>query len=236
VKASYSVTSPSAIRHANVSGSFGLLPGGAQERTALLAQLPPGFQPFLRTMDCCVPERWRCLAVDRQQAKIVLKYTKAFFDRIGLLAGLVTRETADGLDLSTGAELTVATSNFRSVRGRTIACAILDEVAFWLSEDSASPDTETLAALVPGLATLPGSMIVGISSPHRRAGLLYENSRITTAKPTMTCSSSGRRLACSIRHLISGLSTRPWREIPPRLAPNGWPNGAMTLRLSCPAI
>jgi hypothetical protein len=177
-----------------------------------------------------------CLAVDRQQAKIVLKYTKAFFDRIGLLAGLVTRETADGLDLSTGAELTVATSNFRSVRGRTIACAILDEVAFWLSEDSASPDTETLAALVPGLATLPGSMIVGISSPHRRAGLLYENSRITTAKPTMTCSSSGRRLACSIRHLISGLSTRPWREIPPRLAPNGWPNGAMTLRLSCPAI
>jgi hypothetical protein len=119
-----------------------------------------------------------CLAVDRQQAKIVLKYTKAFFDRVKLLAGLATRETADGLEIgSTGVELTVATSNFRSVRGRTIACAILDEVAFWLAEESASPDTETLAALVPGLATLPGSMIEGISTPHRRAGLLYEKFR-----------------------------------------------------------
>jgi hypothetical protein len=124
-----------------------------------------------------------CLAVDRVQAKIVLRYTKAYFERVKLLAGLVTRETADGLDLSTGAELTVMTSNFRSVRGRSVACAILDELAYWRSEESASPDSETYSALVPGLATIPGSMIVGISSPYRRAGLLYEKWRDCYGKP-----------------------------------------------------
>ncbi len=115
-----------------------------------------------------------CLAVDRLQARVVLKYTKAFFERIDLLRDLVTREHADGLDLSTNVELSVLASNFRSVRGRSIACAVLDEVAFWRDENSASPDLETYAALVPGMATIPGSMIVGMSSPHRRGGLLYE--------------------------------------------------------------
>ncbi len=124
-----------------------------------------------------------CLAVDRQQAKIVLRYTKAFFERIELLHGLVTREHAEGLDLSTGAELSVLASNYRSVRGRSVACAVLDECAFWRSDESVSPDTETYAALVPGLATLPGSMIVGISSPHRRGGLLYEKYRAHYGKP-----------------------------------------------------
>jgi hypothetical protein len=118
-----------------------------------------------------------CLAVDRPQAKIVLGYTKGYFDRIQMLRGLVTRETQDGLELSTGVDLTVMASNFRSVRGRSIALAILDEVAFFRSEESANPDSETYAALVPGLATIPGSMLIGMSSPHRRSGLLFEKWR-----------------------------------------------------------
>src|SRR5580700_8628502 len=97
--------------------------------------------------------------------------------RLELLRGLVTRETTDGLELSTGAELSVLASNFRSVRGRSIACAILDECAYWRDESSASPDTETYSALVPGLATIPGAMLIGMSSPYRRAGLLYEKWR-----------------------------------------------------------
>jgi len=115
-----------------------------------------------------------CLAVDRAQAKIVLRYTKAFFDRVDLLQGLVQREHAEGAELSTGADLNVIASNFRTVRGRSIACAILDEIAFWRDENSFSPDVETYGALIPGLATIPGSMLVGISSPYRRGGLLYQ--------------------------------------------------------------
>jgi hypothetical protein len=81
------------------------------------------------------------------------------------------------LELANGAELTVLASNFRSVRGRAIACAVLDECAFWRDENSASPDIETYSALVPGMATIPGSMLIGISTPYRRAGLLYQKFR-----------------------------------------------------------
>ena len=114
-----------------------------------------------------------CLAVDKLQAKIVLRYAKAFFERIPMLAELVTRETADGLDISTNAELSVIASNFRAVRGRSIALAILDECAYWRDETSASPDVETYTALLPGLVTVPDSMLIGMSSPYRKAGLLY---------------------------------------------------------------
>ena len=115
-----------------------------------------------------------CLAVDRLQARIVLRYIKSYFEQIDMLRSLVTRETIDGLELSNRVELSVLASSFRSVRGRSIACAILDECAFWRDESSASPDTETYSALVPGMATIGDAMLIGISSPYRRSGLLFE--------------------------------------------------------------
>ena len=114
-----------------------------------------------------------CLAVDKAQASIVQKYTQSYFTKIPLLRGLVTRETSDGLDLSTGAELSVQASNFRNVRGRSVALCVMDECAFWRSETTANPDAEVYQALVPSLATIPGAMLIGISTPYRRAGLLY---------------------------------------------------------------
>ena len=114
-----------------------------------------------------------CLACDRDQSRIVLNYIRAFFKDIDLLKGMVQRETATGFELNNGIDIAVATNSFRSVRGRPIVLAILDEVAFYQSENSASPDVETYRALLPGLATLPGSMLIGISSPYRKAGLLY---------------------------------------------------------------
>ena len=37
--------------------------------------------------------------------------------------------------------------------------------AFWRDENSATPDVETYNAVEPGMATMAGAMIVGISSP-----------------------------------------------------------------------
>jgi len=113
------------------------------------------------------------LATDRYQAKICLNYTRAFFEQIPMLKQKVDRETADGFELKNGIDVVIGTNNFRAVRGRPIKLAILDEVAFYQSENSASPDLETYRALKPGLATLPGSMLIGISSPYRKSGILY---------------------------------------------------------------
>src|SRR5271170_2331351 len=57
-----------------------------------------------------------CLAVDRMQAQTVLGYTRSFFAQIPSLAALVERETAEGLALSNGVDISVMTTDFRSIR------------------------------------------------------------------------------------------------------------------------
>jgi hypothetical protein len=72
--------------------------------------------------------------------------------------------------------LEVATASYRTVRGRTLAGAIVDESAFLRADDSALPDKELVRALRPGLLTLHGLLLV-ISSPHRKVGILYDAHR-----------------------------------------------------------
>jgi hypothetical protein len=114
-----------------------------------------------------------CLAVNREQARIVNRYIRGYFNRIPLLTPLVEHETDDGLELTNDVEVIVATNSYRAVRGRTIACAIFDEASFWRSEESANPDVETYNAVLPGMVTLPDAMLVVITTAYRRAGLAY---------------------------------------------------------------
>jgi hypothetical protein len=135
-----------------------------------------------------VPTTWRARhgalsACDRDQARIVHRYVRANFQDNALLRPFLVRETAEAIELSNAVEIIVATNSFRAVRGRTIVCAIFDEVAYWLDEQSARPDRETYAAVIPGLATLPTSMLIGISTPYRRSGLLFDQWRRYYGKP-----------------------------------------------------
>ena len=114
-----------------------------------------------------------CLACDRDQAKIVHGYIRSYFADIPPLRAMVMRETVTGVELDNGVDIAIATNTFRSVRGRSLLCAILDEAAFYRDENSSNPDEEIYRALRPGLATVPGSIMIGLSTPHRKAGLLY---------------------------------------------------------------
>ena len=114
-----------------------------------------------------------CVAVDREQAKIVLNYTRAFFTDIKLLQGMIERETATGFELANGVDVAVSTNSYRTTRGRSLLCVVFDECAFWRDETSSTPDEETYRAVRPALARVPGSILVGISSPHKKSGLLY---------------------------------------------------------------
>ena len=113
------------------------------------------------------------LAVDRAQAGVAFNYIKGYFEQVTPLARLVKYFGDDSIELRNGVVIEVHTNSYRSVRGRTIICAIFDEVAFWRSEDSATPDVETAGAVQPGLARIPGSMLILISRAHKRSGLLY---------------------------------------------------------------
>jgi hypothetical protein len=123
-----------------------------------------------------------CLAVDREQAKVLLNYIRSYFTDIPLLKGMLTRETAVGFELNNSVDIQILTGNFRSVRGRAILLAVLDEVAFLRDESSAAPDMELYKAIVPGTATLDGQ-VIGISSAYRKAGLLYKKHKKHFGQP-----------------------------------------------------
>jgi hypothetical protein len=122
-----------------------------------------------------------CLAVDKTQAAIVFRYIAAYFERIPMLAELVVRITDDTIELDNGVEITVLSSNYRRLRGKTILLAIFDEIAFFFDDSGTytNPDVEIYRALTPALVTLRkvGAMIIGISTVHRKAGLLYNKWR-----------------------------------------------------------
>jgi hypothetical protein len=114
------------------------------------------------------------IAADRNQARTLLRYVRSFFKH-PLLAPLVVRETAEGLELRNRCAIEVHTASFRRVRGYTLAAVVADEIAFW-STDGQSPDVEIIAALRPALSTLDGRLIA-ISSPYARRGALWDEYR-----------------------------------------------------------
>jgi hypothetical protein len=113
------------------------------------------------------------VAVDKSQAKVVHGFVASYFDFLPPLRTMVVRRTSDTVELQNDVDIVTSSNSFRSVRGRTVLVSIFDEVAYWKSEDSATPDIEVYNAVVPGLATLPNSMLCGISSPYAKRGLLH---------------------------------------------------------------
>ena len=115
------------------------------------------------------------IAADRRQARTILRYVGAMLNGIELLKDMLEREVADGFDLSNATTIEVGTASSRSTRGYTYGAVICDELAFWRNDEtSAEPDFEILDAIRPGLASIPGSMLIGASSPYARRGALWE--------------------------------------------------------------
>jgi hypothetical protein len=116
------------------------------------------------------------LSATRAQAKTVLNYCLGYLLAAPLLRGEIDSVTAETIRLKSGVEISVHTASFRSVRGRTILTCVFDEVAFWRDDTSSNPDKEIFRAVTPALAHSRG-MLVAISSPYRRLGLLWERHR-----------------------------------------------------------
>jgi hypothetical protein len=116
------------------------------------------------------------LAASRSQAQVVFQYVKAFLEASPILRQEIFNITRDEIELKNGIVIAVHSTSFRTVRGRTLIACIFDEVAFWRDETSATPDVETYRAVLPALATTNG-MLIGISSPYRKLGLLHQKHR-----------------------------------------------------------
>lgn len=114
------------------------------------------------------------IAADRKQARVIMRYVVGLLEGVPMLRTQIERQTTESIDLLRGVTIEVSTASFRSVRGYTVAAALLDEVAFWRTDEaSANPDTEIMQALRPAMATIPGAMMLMASSPYARRGELW---------------------------------------------------------------
>lgn len=112
------------------------------------------------------------IAPDRDQAGLLVGYIKGKMSASPVLSAMVERETIDGLDLTNRVSIRVNTASFRAVRGKSNLAVIFDEACFLRNENSANPDEEIYRAALPSLANL-GGMVIAISSPYSKRGLMY---------------------------------------------------------------
>lgn len=115
------------------------------------------------------------LAADRRQARVILGYVVGILRAVPALAELIEDELTESVSLTTGVLIEITTASIAAPRGRTYAAVLADETAFWSTDaGGANPDKEIIAAVRPGLASLPGSMLLIASSPYARRGVLFD--------------------------------------------------------------
>ena len=117
------------------------------------------------------------LAVDSDQADVLFSYVSALVEDVcpQLVKKRSVKYGLRRLEFTTGVEILIKPADQRRVRGRLLVACVADEIAHWFSEEShANPDVEVLNAVRPSMLGVPGALLLAISSPHRRAGALYE--------------------------------------------------------------
>ena len=106
-----------------------------------------------------------------QQARVVAGYARTAAEQLGVLDG---KGSAEVIPVRGGVKVRVS-PNTASVRGVTAVAAVMDEVAHYhTGADAAWSDTDLLTALRPALATVRSPLLVGISSPWKRRGILAD--------------------------------------------------------------
>jgi hypothetical protein len=113
------------------------------------------------------------IAVDRVTSQIAFKRILGIVRAVPALKHEIASVTRETIVLKNGIEITVATSDFAAVRGRTVLCAVLDEFAFMPHEAA----LELVRSLRPGMAGQPGALIFIITTVYAAYGPAHELNR-----------------------------------------------------------
>jgi hypothetical protein len=111
---------------------------------------------------------------DRKQSRVIGRFERGFVRAIPMIDKLVVAETKDGFEFSNRTVCETQTADSSTLRSYTSHVIVNDEIAFLPTENSVELDSEILVAERPCLASLPGSLLLSISSPYARRGCMYE--------------------------------------------------------------
>ena len=152
---------------------------GKSRIAALIAVFLAAFRDYSKVLAPGEIGTVMVIAADKKQARVLIQYIFAFFDEIAILGSMVYR-TKESITLVNRIRIEIHTASFRSVRGYTVVAAVLDEIAVFATGHSAEPDFEIVNALRPAMATVPNALLLGISSPYARRGVLWQVSVIVS--------------------------------------------------------
>jgi len=114
------------------------------------------------------------LGADKRQSQQALNYMRGLL-RTEAFAPYLGRNLRDVIELTSGVLLESKAASLRTTRGFTSPAVIADELGFWqASEESSEPDREVIAALAPGMTTVPDAVLLGLSTPYAKTGALFE--------------------------------------------------------------
>jgi hypothetical protein len=148
--------------------------GGKSFAMALIAVFLAVFKDWRRYLSPGERAIVLLVAADREQAKILHRYCQGILNP-PILQSLVLNVTASEIELKGGVTIEVVTRSYRTVRGRSVCVAVLDELSFWRDDDSANPDSEVLNAVRASMATFGSdAMVIAGSSPYARRGVLWD--------------------------------------------------------------
>jgi hypothetical protein len=128
------------------------------------------------------------VAPTMSQGAICLNYARGYLENSPILGNQLIEVTSDEIILKGNVRIQIRASTFRSTRGFTLLGVVVDEVAFLRSDDgqSLNPDIELYRAVMPSLVR-SGGVMIAISSPYRKTGLLYTKHREHFGKDSDDC-------------------------------------------------
>jgi len=88
-----------------------------------------------------------CISPTREQARIVQRYALGFLRTSPELVDEIESISGDEITLKNGNVIATLSADYRTMRGRTLILAILDEASFLRDESSSTPDIEAARAI-----------------------------------------------------------------------------------------
>ena len=148
--------------------------GGKSRILALVAVYLAVFRDYVPHLAAGELATIAVLAANRSQARSIFRFVSGLLKGVPLFARMILDENTEAITLSNRVVIEIGTASFRTTRGYSFAAVLCDEIAFWRQDEtSANPDVEILRALRPGMASIPGSVLLMASSPYAKRGELY---------------------------------------------------------------
>lgn len=117
------------------------------------------------------------IAPDRSQSSYAFKLLNGIINVVSAFSSKVVRITKDSVEFENRILIRVATASSVSTRGFKLVGCVIDEAAHLPKDESAEPDVELLRALLPALADTPGSLLLVITTPRERRGIVFDGYR-----------------------------------------------------------